>query len=192
MSHSSLSCRATARQRGAGGLEFALALPILLAFVLSVVDLGRYVLTTQRAASAAAAAAELASQTEQFTAEMDVEAVTTGREIAVLAVAAREVALPVAILSDGTLFVTLVANDGGGPAISWQRRWGRSDATPGAGTAALGGIILQPGEAAVVAEVVCQFRPWLLSGRLVGLPETWEYRAVSVRRPRLGGPVIAS
>lgn len=181
-----------AGRRGAGVLEFALVLPILLAFILSVVDLGRYVLTTQRAASAAAAAAELASQTEQFTAEMNVDAVASGNEIAVLAVAAREVALPVALLRDGTLFVTLFANDGGGPAVSWQRRWGRGDSAPGAGMAALRGITLGAGEAAVVAEVVCQFRPWLLSGRLFGLPDTWEYRAVSVRRPRLGGPVIAS
>lgn len=180
------------RKRGAGVLEFALVLPILLGFVLAVVDLGRYVLTTQRSAAAAAAAAELASQTERFTPEMDVNAVVTGSEVAVLALAAREVARPIAILDQGALIVTLVANNGSGSAIAWQRRWGQADGGSEAAGAAVRGLTLGAGEAAVVAELVCQFRPWLLSGRLFGLPDTWEYRAISVRRPRLGGPVIAS
>lgn len=179
-------------QRGLSVLEFALMLPLLLGFVLAVIDLGRYVLTTQRAAAAAAAAAELASQTETFTPEMNIANVVTGREIAVLAVAATEVARPVNLLDDGVLVVTLVANNGNGAAIAWQRRWGQGGQAAVSGAARMGGVTLASGEAAVFAEVVCAFRPWLLSGRLLGLPDRWTYRAVSVRRPRLGGPVIGT
>jgi hypothetical protein len=177
-------------RRGASALEFALAVPLLLGFLLAIVDIGRYVLTVQNASSAATAAADLASQTESFTPQMDVAQVVTGREIAVLSMAAAEVARPVDLTADGAVIVTLVANAGLGPAVSWQRRWGRADIASRVGPGALRGIVIGPGESAVYAEVACNFRPWLLSGRLLGLADTWAFHVVAVRRPRLGGPVI--
>ena len=43
----------------------------------------------------------------------------------------------------------------------------------------------------VFAEVAGVFRPWLLSGRNLGLSDSLAYRSVSVRRARLGGPTLA-
>jgi hypothetical protein len=180
------------RRRGAGALEFALAAPLLLAFLLAVVDLGRYVIAAQLIAAAATAVTDLASQTESFTPEMDPAAVTTGRELAVLVQAASEVARPVDLLADGAVIVTVVANSGAGPQVSWQRRWGRSDIESGVGAGALRGLTIPPGDSAVYAEVSGDFRPWLLSGRLLGLEEAFRYSSVSVRRPRLGGPRLAA
>ncbi len=178
------------RQRGASALEFALAAPLLLGVLLGMIDIARYVMTVQNASSAATAAADLASQTESFLPQMDVAQVVTGREIAVLSLAAAEVARPVDLTADGALIVTLVGNPGAGPAISWQRRWGRADIPSRVSVGALRGVSIGPNESAVYAEIACNFRPWLLSGRLLGLAETWSFHVVSVRRPRLGGPVI--
>ena len=178
--------------RGGGALEFAIGAPLLLAFVLAIVDLGRFVTDAQRATSAASAAADLASQVERFTAEMNPELVVTGEEVAVLPVAAREVAKPLDLLRDGALIVTVVANQGAGAAVSWTRRWGRSDVVSRVGVASLHGIVLANGEGAVFAEVTYRFRPYLLSGRLFGLRDGWEFRTSAVRRPRLAGPEIAA
>ncbi len=179
-------------QRGGGALEFALAAPLLLGFLLAMIDLGRFVLSAQLAASAATAVADLASQTETFTAEMDPERVVTGQEIAVLMMAAAEVARPVNLTADGALIVTVMANRGAGVEISWQRRWGRSDIAAQINPARPRGVTIAAGESAVYAEVASTFRPWLLSGRLLGLQEGWQFHSVAVRRPRLGGPVVAS
>lgn len=184
-------CRCRSR-RGAGALEFALAAPLLLGFLLAMVDLGRFVLAAQLAASAATAVADLASQTENFTAEMDPARVVSGQEIAILMLAAAEVARPVDLTADGALIVTVMANRGSGVETSWQRRWGRTDIPAQVSPARLRGITIAPGESAVYAEVASTFRPWLLSGRLLGLEEDWQVRSVAVRRPRLGGPVVAS
>jgi hypothetical protein len=178
--------------RGAGALEFALAAPLLLGLLLATVDLGRYLVAVQLAAASATAVADLASQTEQFTPEMDPAAVTTGREVAVLAKAAAEVARPVDLTTNGAIIVTVMTNRGNGPEVAWRRRWGRPDIVSAVGPGALRGISIPSGDSAVYAEVTGVFRPWLLSGRLLGLEESFRYQSTSVRRPRLGGPTIAS
>lgn len=177
-------------QRGAGALEFALAAPMLLGLLLATVDLGRYLIAVQLATAASAAVADLASQTETFTAEMDPAAVSTGREVAVLAQAAAEVARPIDLTSEGAIIVTVMTNRGNGPELSWQRRWGRSDVAASTGPGTLRGITIPIGDNAVFAEVAGTFRPWLLSGRLLGLDQGFAYRSVSIRRPRLGGPTV--
>jgi hypothetical protein len=53
------------------------------------------------------------------------------------------------------------------------------------------GVSVTAGDSVVFAEVAGIFRPWLLSGRILGLQDAFEYRSVSVRRARLGGPTLA-
>jgi len=176
-------------KRGGAALEFALAAPLLLGFMLAAIDLGRFVTTAQHVASAAAAVADLASQVETFTPEMDVARVVTGRELAVLGLAGAEVARPIDVTIDGAVIVTSATNNGNGAAIAWQRRWGRTDIVS---SVSAGSVPMRPGEGAIFAEVAANVRPWLLAGRLFGLPKTQVFRSTAVRRPRLGGPVIGA
>lgn len=192
MSRSSDVPRAARRvRRGAGALEFAVAAPLLLGFLLAIVDLGRYLIAAQLAAAAASAVADLASQTENFTPEMDPAQVTTGQELAVLARAASEVARPVDLMTDGAVIVTVLVNGGSGAEIAWQRRWGRSDIATTISAGDTRGVSVAAGDSIVFAEVAGVFRPWLLSGRLLGLQDAFAYRSISVRRARLGGPALA-
>lgn len=178
-------------RRGASALELAFALPMLLAIMLGAIDLGRYVADAQRAAGAAAAVADLAGQTEKFTNEPDPDKIMTGQELGVLNAAAREVARPLALFADGAVIVTVLSNpDGRGTRLEWTSRWGRSDIKSGISPESTKGVTILQGEAAVYAEVGFRFRPFLLSGGLLGLDRTYEYRTFSVRRPRLTGPVL--
>ena len=167
--------------------------PILLGFILAVVDIGRYVTDIQRVAAAAAAVADLASQTEEFENAPNPDEVESGRETGVLNVAAREVAAPLDLFAQGAVIVTLVGNPSGrGPERVWSSRWGRADIVSKVGPTSTGGVTLGAGEAAVYAEVAYRFRPFILSGRLFGFEDAWEYRTMSVRRPRLAGPKLVA
>jgi len=178
-------------QRGGSALEFALMAPLLLGFVLAGLDLAAFVGDVQRTAAAATAAADLAAQIDHFTPETDINRVTTGREIAVLALAASEVARPDDLWADGALIVTSIANTGNGPAVAWQRRWGQAGLTSQVDSGNLAGLTVHSGEGAVFAEVVRQVSPWRFTGRLLGLPQTMLVRRVAVRRPRLAMPEIS-
>ena len=180
------------RRRGAGALEFALSVPILMGFVLAIVDLGRFVANLHRITSAAAATADIGSQFEDFTAEMDPDKVTTGKEIAVLALAARETARPLELLDEGGLIVTSVANTNGDIAITWQRRWGRTDFASNVSTSDLRGVTLGNGESVIFAEIVYRFDPYLFSNGFFNLDGAGDVRTTAVRRPRLAGATIAS
>jgi hypothetical protein len=109
----------------------------------------------------------------------------------VLGLAAIEVTRPIDLLSDGALIVTAVSNRGTGPAVDWQRRWGRPD-IPSAVGPGYRGIGMAEGEGAIYAEITTFVRPWLLSGRLLGFEERWTVRTFAVRRPRIGGPGLSS
>lgn len=178
-------------RRGAGAIEFALAAPILLGFMLAIVDLGRFVADLHRITSAAAATADIGSQVEEFIDEMDPDKVVTGNEIAVLALAARETAKPLELLVDGGVIVTSVNNTNGVIAIAWQRRWGRQDFSSNVSVAQLRGITLGPGESAIFAEVVYRFEPYLLSSSMFDLEGGKDIRTAAVRRPRLAGAAIS-
>lgn len=178
-------------RRGAGAIEFALSAPILLGFVLAIVDLGRFVADLHRVTSAAAATADIGSQVEEFIDEMDPDKVTTGSELAVLALAARETAKPLALLEDGGVIVTSVNNVDGVVAIAWQRRWGRDDFSSNVSATELRGITLARGESAIFAEVVYRFDPYLLSSSMFDLEGGQDIRTIAVRRPRLAGAAIS-
>lgn len=186
--------RSRHRQRGVreGGaaLEFALVLPLLLGFVLAGLDLASFVSQVQRASAAAAAAADLATQIDKFSPETDMTKIVTGRELAVLALAATEAAHPQPLLADGAIIVTSMANAGNGPAIAWQRRWGRPELPSLIGSGNTGGITVAAGDGVIFAEAVYKVRPWLFSGGLLGLPAEIVVRRTAVRRPRLAIPVI--
>ncbi|WP_353216707.1 TadE/TadG family type IV pilus assembly protein [Sandarakinorhabdus sp.] len=179
-----------ALKRGGGALEFALVMPILLGFVLAGLDISNLVSEVQRTTSAATAAADLAAQIDRFTPQTDINRVVTGKEIAVLALAAREVARPTDILADGALIVTSVGNTGAGPAVAWQHRWGRAGIASQIGPGNLNGLTIASGEGAVFAEVEREITPWRFTGRLLGLPQTMVVRRVAVRRPRLAMPLV--
>lgn len=178
-------------QRGGAALEFALVVPLLLGFVFAGLDLASFVGQAQRAAAAATAAADLATQIDQFTSETDITRVVTGRELAVLGLAASEAAKPQALFDNGTLIVTSFTNSGNGASVGWQQRWGRTDLASQVGAGNSGGVSVAVGEGAVVAEVVMRLRPWLFSGGLLGFSEEIEVRRTAVRRPRLAIPVVA-
>ena len=176
--------------RGGAALEFALVVPLLLGFVLAGLDLASFVAQAQHAAAAATAAADLATQIDQFTSETDISRVVTGRELAVLGLAASEAARPQALFDNGALIVTSFTNSGNGASVAWQQRWGRSDLAGLAGAGDSGGVSVAVGEGAVVAEVVTRIRPWLFGGGLLGLPAEIEVRRTAVRRPRLAISVV--
>lgn len=178
------------KRRGVAALEFALVMPLLIGFILAGIDLANFVATVQRTAAAATAAADLAAQIDSFTAETSPARVRTGRELAVLALAASEVARPDDILADGVLVVSSIANTGAGASLAWQRRWGRADIAGTAPAVGLNGLTLANGEGAVFAEVARRIRPWRFTGRLLGLPATMVVRRTAVRRPRLAMPVV--
>lgn len=177
-------------RRGGGALEFALALPLLLGFVLGGLDIATLVSEVQRTAAAATAAADLAAQIDHFTPETNINHVVTGKEIAVLALAASEVARPTDIFADGTLIVTSIANTGSGAAVAWQYRWGITSNASQIGAGNTNGLVIASGEGAVFAEVVRQITPWRFTGRLLGFPATLVLRRVAVRRPRLAMPRV--
>lgn len=178
-------------RHGGAALEFALVLPLLLGFVLAGLDLARFVGQAQRTAAAASAAADLATQIDQFSSETDMARVVTGRELGVLALAASEAAKPHPLFETGTLIVTSFASNGStGANVLWQQRWGRPEFASQVGGGNTGGVSVGPGEGVVVAEVVTCIQPWLFSGGLLGLPADIEVRRTAVRRPRLAIPVV--
>jgi len=177
-------------RRGASALELALSLPMLLGFMLAIIDLGRFISDTNRATSAAAAVADLVSQTESFVDKPNPDTVATGKELGVANIAAREVATPLKLFTDGVVIITVISNDGAGPVVSWVRRWGRTDINSNVSTSKMRGIVLVKGEAAVFAEVGYKFHPFLLSGKLLGLDEDQIFQTTAVRRPRLTGPKL--
>ncbi len=180
-------------RRGASALEIALTLPILLGFVLAISDLGRFVADTSRATSAAAAVADLTAQSESFVDKVNPNQISGGNELAVVMVAASEVAKPLILYDKGAVIITVISNPTGNqPVENWKRRWGRTEVTSFIGINSMRGITLAKGEAAVFAEVGYKFTPFLLSGELLGLDEDSNYMTLAVRRPRLSGPNLTA
>ena len=113
------------------------------------------------------------------------------RELGVVNIAAREVAKPLQLFTEGAVIITVIGNpDGRGPQQIWKRRWGRTDITSRISATSLQGIVIASGESAVFTEVGYYFHPYILSGRLLGLDNNAYFQTGAVRRPRLGGPAL--
>lgn len=179
-----------ARRRGAGGIEFAISAPVIMGFILAAADLGRFVANLHRVTSASAVAADLGSQFETFSSEMDPDKVKTGKEIGVLALAARETALPLDLLGKGGLIVTSMKNVDGVVTVDWQRRWGRTDFASRISPSAMKGVVLANGESAIYAEIAYRFDPYLLSKKFFKLSGEGDVRTSAVRKARLAGSRI--
>lgn len=182
-----------ARRGGAGALELALSMPVLVGFMLAISDLGRFVTETGRATSAAAAVADLTAQTETFVDKVNPAQITNNKELAIVIVAGSEVAKPLDLYTDGAVIITVLSNPSGNAVVeNWRRRWGRTEVQSGVGVTSMKGITLAKGEAAVYAEVGYKFHPYLLSGTLLGLDEDSNFMTVAIRRPRLSGPTLTA
>lgn len=185
--------RSRRARRGASALELALSMPLLLGFLLAITDLGRFVSDTNRAVTAAAAVADLTSQTETFVDQVNPNTITSGQDLAVVMVAAEEVSKPLELFGEGAVIITVISNPTGtAPVENWKRRWGRTEVVSTVGVTALKGVTLAKGEAAVYAEVGYKFHPFLLSGELLGLDEDSNFLTLAIRRPRLSGPTLTA
>ena len=165
-------------RRGGIAVEMALILPILLALVSGIVEVGRAALISLKAQHAATALADLATRDETLS------AATLGG----LFNAAAHILLPFDLGADGVVILSGAGKTGkAAPTIYWQSRGGGTLAvassvgaqggTPGLPTS----FVLRDDESVVVAEVVVRYRRWLL-----GLVPEFTIHRTAYYRPRYG------
>jgi outer membrane murein-binding lipoprotein Lpp len=160
-------------------VEFALALPVLLAMLLASAELGRFVLLNQKIDRVATTMSDLVARVETIS-EDDLDDIF---------LAASHVASPFDLNADGRVVISSVVNsDGGGGTIAWQRSGG--GAFLASSEIGLEGELanladeldVREGETVIVSEVFFDFEPFLsetiVSPRVV-------YRRAH-HRPRLG------
>lgn len=166
-------------RRGNIAVEFALAAPVLILFVLGSLELARYVLLQHKIERVAITVSDLVARAQTI----------KQSEIDDIFLAAGEVAIPYDLPGLGRVIVSSVVNqDGNGPKIAWQRSGGGTLAAASAlgiegGTATLpADFQVRQGETAIIAEVFFDFTPFL--SELIVAPGTIYKRAH--HRPRLG------
>ncbi len=160
-------------------VEFALALPVLLAMLLASAELGRFVLLNQKIDRVATTMSDLVARVETIS-EDDLDDIF---------LAASHVAAPFDLTDRGRVVISSVTNpDGDGATIAWQRAGGGSFLT--SSDIGLEGELaeladefnVREGETVIVSEVFFDFEPFLsetiVSPRVV-------YRRAH-HRPRLG------
>ena len=160
-------------------VEFALALPVILAMLLASAELGRFVLLNQKIDRVATTMSDLVARVETIS-EDDLDDIF---------LAASHVAAPFDLSDSGRVVISSVVNpDGNGATIAWQRAGGgnflaSSDVGTEGGLADLADEFnVREGETVIVSEVFFDFEPFLsetiVSPRVV-------YRRAH-HRPRLG------
>lgn len=160
-------------------VEFALALPVLLAMLLASAELGRFVLLNQKVDRVAITMSDLVARAETIN-ESDLDDIF---------LAAEHVATPFDLNNFGRIVISSVTNpDGEGPTIAWQRAGGGSFSaasevgTEGEPADLLDEFEVREGETAIISEVFFDFEPFLseaiVSPRVI-------YRRAH-HRPRLG------
>lgn len=195
-------------RRGVAALEFAVALPVLIMVLLGIIDVASYVTTSNRLQRVASEVGNVGAQFDRLRKSM---VVTTGNEVGVLFLAAREIGKPMgfptadegAVIlpseaakpvkqAPGGVIVTCVTDQGKGARIAWQAYAGVSPVNSrfGTGTAAVTlpeGFTLRQGDSALFVEVFYTLQPYLLSGDWTGTgnPVVTAY-ANAVFRPRMG------
>ena len=164
--------------KGVVAVEMAMAMPVILALILSGIEVTRYVLLNQKVERAAATMADLTSQSP----------VMTEAEIQGLFFATSNVLTPYDLAADGRVIVSSIARSGGGDAtIRWQRAFG---AGGGASTYGLEGavanlpvgFVVRDGENVIVTEVFYDFQPILVGTVLAAGP----IYSAALFRPRFG------
>lgn len=142
-------------RRGTLAVEVAVAIPILLALVLTGIEVTRYVLLNQKIERTAVTMSDLVSQAEVLTeAGLDNLFLATGYVMA-----------PFDMGANGQIVVSSISTAGtSGPTIKWQRSFGGS-----AGGSAFGvqggaatlptGFVVRPGESIIAAEAFYDFEP---------------------------------
>ncbi len=175
-----LAClRAIRSDRANVAVEFALALPVILAMLLASAELGRFVLLNQKIDRVATTMSDLVARVETIS-ENDLDDIF---------LAASHVAAPFDLSDRGRVVISSVVNpDGNGATIAWQRAGGgtfltSSDVGTEGGIADLADdFTVREGETVIVSEVFFDFEPFLsetiVSPRVV-------YRRAH-HRPRLG------
>jgi hypothetical protein len=145
-------------RRGLVFAEAAISLSVLSLTTLGGVEIGRYVLLTQKLDRVAASAADLASQ-GQTVSVSDLNNIYS---------ATSEILKPFSLNGTGTVIVSSVSATGTNPpVVDWQQVGGGTISVGSAiGTA--GGnatlppeLAIRPGEEVIVAEVYYNFTPWL-------------------------------
>jgi len=167
------------RDQGNVVIEFALALPVLLAMLLASAELGRFVLLNQKVDRVAITMSDLVARAETIS-EGDLDDIFS---------AAGHVAEPFNLGGRGRVVISSIVNvDGEGATIAWQRTGGGSFSTAsevgteGAAADLPDDFAVREGETAIVSEVFFDFEPFL--SELIVAPQVVYRRAH--HRPRLG------
>ncbi|UEM25105.1 pilus assembly protein (plasmid) [Skermanella mucosa] len=179
---------ALGNRRGVAALEFAAVAPVLILLLVGMVDMTSYVLAALRLERVASGTADVGAQFDRL---RDGMTVVQGNEVGVLFLAAEQIARPLDLAGNGSVIITCVADQGGGPVVMWQRRSGRAaaDGIGAAGGAATlpAGFALRYGESALFVEVHYTLHPYVFSvGWLTGSDEAVDLRRMAVYRPRFG------
>lgn len=169
--------------RGAAALEFALALPFLLALFVASTDLMRLMLTHQKVERIAYNVADLVSQSQSITAA----------DLQQIFLAPAEIMQPFVFGGDGLVIVTSVHRQAGSPdaIIRWQCEGGGTLAaesligTVGQEAALPEGLQINERENVIVAEVFYVFDTWFPLD-IAAFMDIGTLYKTSVFKPRFG------
>lgn len=172
--------RGPGSEDGGALVELAIALPVLLVLLMGVFEAARFVVLSLKLDNVAGTIGDIVARSPQL---------TVGELDAMLG-AADDIAAPFDILGRGAVLVSCVGRDDSQPSrVFWQRRIGSRAAEGGVGPAGgpatvPGGLSLEPGETAIVAESLFGYTPLLPGMDRLLAPR--ELRHVVVLRPRFG------
>lgn len=165
-------------RRGAVAVEFAMMMPVLIAMLLAIVEIGRYAILYQKIDRVASTMGDLVAQAQTIS--------TT--DINNLMVAVPNIMTPFALDTNGKVIVSSVGIVSGTAKVNWQRSGGGTYA----GTSKIGtqgnaatlpvGLTVVAGESVIIAEVYYNFTPFIYGAVA---PAKIIYRP-AYYRPRIG------
>jgi Flp pilus assembly protein TadG len=182
MKHWTISLKELARRKdGVAYLEFALALPLLMALFMGSVEVTRYIIIAQKVEKSSVTLSDVVAQSETM-------GVT---QLNQLITAIGEVMQPFSFNSNGYVIVTSITKTGiNPPTINWQHHGGGtwshvSQVGTAAGmTATLpNGLTLNDKDTIIIAEVFYNYQPIAVNEVIAGR----EIYKLAVFKPRLGG-----
>lgn len=165
-------------QDGIAYLEFAIALPFLLALFLGAVEVTRYIIIAQKVEKATVTVSDVVAQSNSITTD----------QLDQLVEAASQIMLPYTFQDKGYVIISSVTKDGSSPPfVNWQYAgggtWVQSSQVGSAGTTALWvPFDLEDKENIIIAEVFYNYSPILDNG-LIDIDMIYK---VATFKPRLG------